>query len=297
MYNNKLDVLCAGNIKEAALYFNRVVPLRCDSFRHNNDGPYFTTPEPLPVKYANSIIFGEDKLDWNSIMNFMTKQWVEFADNLRADFPDKVTSFDTSPYEELYRENPIGISGTSFRSYFIDFAKSVGIEKPNVLLKNTNETSSFQSAYVEVALTGAKLIDSSKAHWEQIYEIRNDSNSQKALRNLRLFVYDNYKGKCSSFIQDDIEKRIDSYHSATQKHGFELVTSSISTLLDAKTVQASLAAGLATGLWGGMDVGIGVACAVELGKCTLEVSRKLYPMKSFKDNHELAFIIESSRKF
>lgn len=212
-------------------------------------------------------------------------------------FLNKVTSFDTGIYEELYRSNPVGKSGASFRSYFTDFAKSVGIDKPNILLSKYNEEGAFESAYVEVALTGAQLIDASKAHWDQIYEIRNDLNSQKALRNLRLFVYDNYKGKCPNYIQDDIEKRIDSYHSATHKHGFELITSSISTLLDAKTIQSSLAAGLATGIWGGIEVGVGVACAIELGKCTLEVSKKSYPMKSYKENHELAFIIEASRKF
>lgn len=297
MYRNKLDVMCLGNIKEAALYFDRVIPLRCDSFRHNEDGPYFTTPEPLPTKYANSLIFGEEDLNWKTIMEFMTKQWAEFATSLCKDFPNQIKGFDTDIYEELYRANITGQSGRSFRSYFTDFAKSVGIQKPNILLNGQDENCSFESSFIEVALVGTSLVDSSKAHWDQIYEARKDVTSQKALRNLRLFVYDNYAGKCSHFIQDDIAKRIDLYHSASEKHGFDLITSSISALLDAKTIQSSIAAGLATGLWAGTDVGIGVACAVELGKSSLEISKKLYPMRSYKANHELAFIIDTGDRF
>jgi hypothetical protein len=83
------------------------------------------------------------------------------------------------------------------------------------------------------------------------------------------------------------------YSDASKKHGFELTTSVLSVLLDSKNIQASLAAGLAASFFGGTELAIGAACAVELGKGSLELAKKYHPIQSFKQNHELAYLIKA----
>ena len=295
MYQNSLDVLCLGNFKEAALYFERVIPVQCDSFRHNENGPYVTTPEHIPADVASRLIFDSSAPSWK-VLEFMDKQWSPFVRKLHSEFSDQISGFNTADYRNLYQNGSIGNNGVDIRSHFQEFANSLGIKKPCILISDNVQQSDFSTAYLNVSLKGIQLIDAKSASWEQIMEIRSDLESQKALRNLRLFINENYIGKSTSYIMDDISKRIDDYEMASKKHGFEFVTSVLGVLLDSKNIQSSIAAGLATGFLGGIEIGIGTACALELGKGTLEIAKKFYPIKSFKENHDLAYFMKVSDK-
>ncbi|EIN4364780.1 hypothetical protein P3553_17460 [Vibrio parahaemolyticus] len=295
MYQNSLDVLCLGNFKEAALYFERVIPVQCDSLRHSENGPYVTTPEHIPVDVASRLIFDCSAPSWK-ILEFMDKQWSPFITKLHSEFSDQISGFNTADYRKLYQNGSIGSNGVGIREHFQEFANSLGINKACILIPSNVQQSDFSSAYLNVSLKGMQLIDTKSASWEQIMEIRTDLESQKALRNLRLFINENYIGKSSAYITDDISKRIDDYEMASKKHGFELATSVLGVLLDSKNIQTSIAAGLATGILGGVEIGVGTACAVELGKGTLEIAKKYYPMKSFRENHDLAYFVRVTDK-
>ena len=84
---------------------------------------------------------------------------------------------------------------------------------------------------ISFKIQSLSLIDTSKASWGQIIEIRN-------LKNLRLFFFSNYQDKPGDFVKDDLLKRIDEYDSARKKHGFDLKATSMLTLLKSKNLQS-----------------------------------------------------------
>ncbi|CAD5275957.1 conserved hypothetical protein [Alteromonas sp. 38] len=292
MYKKSLDVICLGNIKEAALYFDRVIPVQCNALKHNDEGPYVTLPEEVPVRVATDLIYGNSAPDYK-ILEFMTKKWSPFVDALHKEFNGKISRYNVDDYRELYEKSEIGLKGASIRSHFLSFASTLGVQKPTILLKENNDSCDFETAYLNVSMKGIDLIDTSSASWDQIMELRMDTEAHKSLRNLRLFIYENYVGKPSSYIFDDVSKRLDVYSDVSKKHGFELTTSVLSVLLDSKNIQASLAAGLAASFFGGAELAVGAACAVELGKGSLELAKKYHPIQSFKLSHELAYLIKA----
>lgn len=294
MYSNSLDVLCLEKFKEAALYFDRVIPVQCNSLMHDDNGPYVTTPEHVPVGVISKLIYEEDAPDWK-VLEFMDKKWSPFARALHSEFK-QIQDLSSENYCDLYELNTLGSKGMSIRDHFSNFSKSLGVETSSVLLRRNVEKSDFQTAYISVSLKGIGLIDSDKASWDQIMELRSDPVSKGSLRNLRLFIYENYVGKPASYIEDDLCKRIELYDSSAKKHGFDLTTSVLGVLLDSKNIQASLAAGITAGLFGGVEVGIGAAVALEIAKGSLEISKKLYSFESFKNNHDLAYLIDTKTR-
>ncbi|WP_218398555.1 hypothetical protein, partial [Alteromonas lipotrueae] len=92
MYKKSLDVICLGNIKEAALYFDRVIPVQCNALKHNDEGPYVTLPEEVPVRVATDLIYGNSAPDYK-ILEFMTKKWSPFVDALHKEFNGKISRY------------------------------------------------------------------------------------------------------------------------------------------------------------------------------------------------------------
>jgi len=292
VYKNSLDVLSLNNIKDAALYFDRVIPVQCDSLRHDADEPYVTVPEVVPAHIVSKLIYGNEAPDWK-VGVFMVEAWAQFIKKLHEEFKEVLPSETRINYGQLYENNIINNKGISIRDNFHEFAASFGVNKSSILIQESHNHTDFETAYINVSLKGIELINSKKATWDQIMELRSDKTAHNSLRNLRLFIYENYTGKPTAYIYDDISKRLDDYENVAQKHGFELKTSVLSTLLDSKSIQASLAAGLAVGLFSGAELGLSAACAVELGKGSLEIAKQLHGIKSFKHNHDLAYLIRA----
>ena len=55
-------------------------------------------------------------------------------------------------------------------------------------------------------------------------------------------------------------------------------------------------AGLAAAFLGGPITGIGAAVFLELGQVTLELANKKHEINKFRRNHELAYIIDTSKR-
>ena len=76
---------------------------------------------------------------------------------------------------------------------------------------------------LEVKIIHAEIIQEENVEWEQVIELRRDESSKNALRDFRLFLYDNYSDKSVAYIHDSIEQKIQRHKDASKKHGFKLV--------------------------------------------------------------------------
>jgi len=187
--------------------------------------------------------------------------------------------------------------------YCRDMVKKIsnlfGIKNMPVILPHVIDSADATDDDMTLTLSKIQLIDISKACWEQIIELRKDSESMKKIRNLRLFLHSNYKDKNRAFIEDDINKRLDQYSKACKDHGFETITSSISAVFNSKNLQTTVAASVAAAVLGEPIVVAGTILSglcIEIGKFALTLSKKQHAFNKLKNDHDLAYIIEAKNR-
>jgi hypothetical protein len=293
LYQNSSHVLCLDNLKQAALYFDRVVPIQFFRMQGRPEGSFVEVPERIPTTAIAELIYGKGTPE-HKILHFLDKDWMPFNRRVGKEFGFQNDNPDF--WKDIYQSNPISKNNVKARDLFLEFAKTLGIDKPSILIPEHQSNGGFEEAYLSLSLDSIPLIDPSNASWEQIMEFRYDDDSVNKLRNLRLYIFENYLGKPQAYIQDQLSKKLDDYEYASKKHGFDLTTSVLTTVLDSKNLQASLTAGIGAAFFGGVELAIGAACAVEIGKGSIELAKKMYSFKELKNNHDVAYLIKAKEK-
>ena len=332
-YQKLKHAVCIGDVKQAALYFDRVLPVALSPahFDENGDTLFISSESYIPGKALVNLLYD---ISPNNIKNYEKVQWEYLGKYLDANQPirniihpltgdvfeeKKLMLFDRKlnskdsvdvvvklhaeyirdSYNKyatkLYLENQTDEKGVTFRSRVHDFSKSLGFNYASVIITDMPSLKSIKPNLSQ-SLVDIQLINTSLATWNQIIELRLDLQSRRKLRNLRLFLSETYTAKSKAYIEDDLNKRIDDYLAVCNKHGFELLTTTLSSLLDSKTLQTSAVAGIAAAYMGGMPAGVLTTGIIEIGKISLEISNKLANIKEFKDGHELAYIIDTKKK-
>ena len=197
MYQNETHVLCLENLKKAALYFDRVIPLQFFRLQGDPEGSFVEVPDKIPTTVISELIYGNNAEEWR-ILEFLEKKWDPFVSKLYKDFDGFERN--KNGFENIYRSNPISKRNIPAREYFLDFASQLGIKNPQILISNNQEESSFKQAYLSLSLDSIQLVNINKVCWEQIIEFRKDEDAKSKLRNLRLFIYENYLGKSQAYI-------------------------------------------------------------------------------------------------
>ena len=214
-----------------------------------------------------------------------------------ADTPDIFSIILGFSYLDDIQFSEINIS---FRSIINDFSSIFGSSHVSVLLPK--ECLNFFEASeddLSISISNMPLIDTEKAEWEKILEFRKDTESRKKLRNLKLFLHENYKGRSPSFVEDDLNKRLEDYKNVCKDWGFDTIASTLSAAMDSRSVQVSISASLIATLSGEPIVITGAAlpAIMEVGKITIEFIRKKHAFHKLKRDHDLAYIIEAKERF
>lgn len=297
-YAASQNAVCFDDLKTAALYFDSVIPIAFQSMhgRGENKDVLFKLPEEIPGEVLVHLLFniipsnGAEK--WTHLGRYIDS-WDQF---IKAIHPARTTfSNNYEDVKKIYLEDASVGDSSSVRQEFKKLSRALGKAYSTVLLPEEEEPSDAVP-YAALVLSGISLVDASKASWEQILELRKDAEARGKLRNLRLFFYNNYQGKPSTYIVDDLGRRIDEYDAARKRLGFEALTGSVSALLDAKSLQAAAATGLAAAFVGGPLTGITSAVFIELGSMALEFSKKRFSIKEFENSHDLAYLIQANKE-
>lgn len=308
-YQRSDAILCFENFKEASLYFDRVLPLNMGRSRGDPDvGDILVGyPEAVPSAALSHLI---DGIEGNNktyshaarLFGFITDRWFDFARkaepyaNLWAERPGAPDELTTKlRFEKLrgaYMSNDKIPGHQPIRTIFHEYAQSFGFRDICVAISADRKKETL-SADPSLTLSQLRLVDAASADWRQIVEVRKDKHAHQQLVRLRLFLHSNYAGKSFAYIEDDLSRRVEGYEVSVRKHGLNTVLSSLSVLLDAKDLQASLGAGLVAGLFGGPLAGIGTGIAVEVGKVAVHIAGRRHEMRDWRSGHELAYIFET----
>jgi hypothetical protein len=292
------SVVCFSDLKSAALYFDRVLPVALRQFSGTGSGLVAKFPENIPAEALINIVFDrkpESKDERYKLFGQIVDEWADFANRVQRYRTARHESSASDDYADLhhaYLQNSAVDGDLPVRKHFDQFATSLGIRSTAVLLPSDITADSSTCDDPVVRMAGLSLIDVTSASWEQILELRRDSEARVRLQRLRSFLCDKYTNKSLAYMEDDLSQRISEYDRVSRKHGFELVTGSIAALLDSSNIQAAAATGMGAALLGGPWLGVSAAAFIELGKMSLEFAKRRRSIVDWQASHELAYVIE-----
>jgi hypothetical protein len=296
-YPTNQNAVCFEDIKTAALYFDSVIPISFSSMQGQGVGNdvLFKLPEDIPGEVLVHLLFGVTPTSLPEKWTYLGKYIDSWDAFMKAIHPArKRFSNNYEDVKEIYLNDTPIKTHSSVREEFRKLSKALGKSYTTILLPQ-DEPSSDCIPYAALALSGVPLVDTSRATWDQILELRKDPDARAKLRNLRLFFHNNYQEKPATFVIDDLGRRLDEYTATQKRLGFESVTGCISALLDAKSVQAAVATGIAAAFVGAPLAAISSAVFVELGSVALEFSKNRFAIREFEKGHDLAYLIEAKK--
>lgn len=302
-YASSQNAICFNDIKTAAIYFDSVIPVgfKSVSFGPGHENATFELPEEIPGNVLIDLVFNDNPTSksekWARFTQYLYA-WESFDNAIQTARSSKGDGYASAGrYEDVrqyYLEDAPCGSTSTVRQEFRKFSQSLGSTYSTVLLP-ASEESAESNPCTALMLSGIPLIDTSKASWEQILELRKDTAARNKLRDLRLFLHKNYSGQSTAFISDDICHRVEEYTTARKRLGFDATVGSISALLDAKSLQAAAATGITAALMGGPLSGIGSAVLIEIGSMALELTKRRFAIKEFENGHDLAYLIHAKK--
>ena len=142
------------------------------------------------------------------------------------------------------------------------------------------------------------VIDSSKLTLSQIMEFRKDKETMNKMRKFRLFAYEQYKGKEKAYIEDDIQKKLADYNAAVKSCGFETTYKTLSFLFESKMIIGTFATCAVSLLMGNAQLAreaFATGAVIELGKLSLEYAKQRHALKRICLENPISYIAEAKQ--
>lgn len=315
--------------KHAALFFESIVPLHsAQDVPTEVKYPFWAEITPATEKDVTiqAAVQGLAEVDLQNDIELARK----YSLMARAmgfppeqySFADEFAAMDHGPWEnltfaELKRTLPVAIQGIKLRNelnitnaavrnglalFYTELFNKTGAWAIPILAWSNKIESNVPDGpddTVTWILANVRMVETDSASWEQILEIRRDDRSIRELRNLRVFLGQNFSGKSRSYVQDVLEKKVDDYQTACKRHGFNLIADSFRALLDSKSLLGCAAVTAAAILSGEKKIADAAACVgviLETSKFILSLAKAKHDLTSFKRDHELAYLFRAREK-
>lgn len=269
-YRAKVVPVANVDWKQAALYFNEVMPVQKKFI-------------PLEVSYSM-----ENRKIWTFANKIYLQKYQEiFKGSAETDQEKK--EHELLRQLDLHSVWPI-----------VEHLRSEGVPAvPLFAYRESYDVLGFgENAAIEVKHIDAKLVEAESIEWDQILEFRKDKDSIRDLRNLRLFMFENYKDKSSAHIRDSIEQKIEKHNLASKKHGLKLAKTVTSELVDSKSALGCLCLATLSYLLGDhiTAASLGISGAtLAIGKMTISIASECVSYRTDTANPELAYVIKARK--
>lgn len=181
-------------------------------------------------------------------------------------------------------------------------AEELGVEATAVYASSVARDAEYKPGAVEVVttcLSKIALVDEDRLTWEQVLEFRSDPQARRKYKRLVHWLEKDMLGKPETFVVNEVADRYDAYLWALKKHGISTTLGALSSVLDHKTLLASLSAGTALTL-AGQPIGAAVlALAIAGARCAVEVSKALLDLEHTRRTAagvEVAFLYDAQQR-
>jgi hypothetical protein len=263
-YKKTNTVVCFGDLKQAAIYFERVVPINTIELINYSDIPisenysidnYMRDREELLYKSLSGnmetvidLIIGKTEgFIGRSTKKRIIKDLSQTTKALQLKLKNQYPQLFFNPSyvmdsmhemqqqliaSELVKNNSIVELNRTPESILNDFCNTLKIKEFSLSLPSgmKTEQQKINTKDIQVTLLNLNLVDTTQASWEQIIELRNDPVLSSNLRNLKLMMHDSYSGKSLDYIHDDMQRRIEKYEHACKSMGLKTISSHISQI-------------------------------------------------------------------
>jgi len=300
-------IVSLGKAKESALYFDHVIPVingieeltdymtaygtQLEAGQEQSEAiRYGLEFAAIPANFLDSILPPDlaNNRDFHTHLLEAIKKSRDAAIKFARDYLDTGQLH----LDELFHLFLHGVCGRIITGYDLTH---IPIDIPGLFI---SDPPSSGEAEIAVTLSALNLIDPRKVTWEQILEFRRDKDAQTKLRRLRMFAFENYRGKSKSFIEDDISVRIADYNDAVQKWKFDRKLGAFTSLLNSKILGGALAGTLLSAQLGAplstmASASVGV---LEIGRIALELRKSHFALRSLMAENPVCYISEAKAK-
>ncbi|MHB0955694.1 MAG: hypothetical protein ACYC0X_04875 [Pirellulaceae bacterium] len=147
---------------------------------------------------------------------------------------------------------------------------------------------------IGLSLVGAKLVDTTNVSWDQILEFRKDTRGREKLRRLRRFFTTNYEEKSQAYIEADLHQRLEEHEAVVKSWGFETIMTTIESFINMKTFTAIAGGSLAGYCSQSPVIGFVSGGALELSGLAVTLARCLHRGNQLK-SHALSYILDARK--
>lgn len=287
----KSSAIAFWDAKIAALLNDYVVPVHPVEFIQNTNHGTFNFVKYIPSLLPPSLV---DKNEEHGMKMALLQYYAGHVLAL-PELYDKVDIDD----REFIQSNKISMN--DFKGLFKDLLNNTK-EPLNVAYGLPNKSDNAKGREdIKLSVTGLRIVDAGKLLWPHIIEFRKDEESKRKLRNLQLFLSDNYDGKSEQYIEDSICQKIDEYDQTVKKWGFDTKDTAFGILFSSKAAMACTTAGIASafgiipGLPAGASSGVTLLSAVgalfTLGNIHISVGKQKRELGEYMANDPVSYLI------
>jgi len=288
------STVAAGALSDALLYFDHVVPITgAVDFGIALQREYQAGRHPYPMNELERMakVLLSDTLP-PELQN----------DQFRARLTDLYTSISETLQAAAKRGS---WEGTPEINQLIPkaecFLEDFGLRKLPLCTspRYLGETTESDNPDISLTLASLQLIDTEKASLEQLVEFRRDPETKHKLRRLRLFAYENYKGKAPAFIEDDLLSRLEDYAEAVKKSGFETKAAAWTNLMDSKLIQGGVAGSFLTAYLHEPSlaaVSALLTTGITIGRVAVELGKQKFALQKLMADNPVSYIDYAKKK-
>jgi hypothetical protein len=280
-YATKSNVVAFSDAKQAALYFDYVIPARIhDLLDESREITQVANilQNILPPSLINSA---DRQFLHGAILDYLAQYAIAFPRLVG------VTSLPTgeTPDSRLHTRMP------QLRDALVQILKSVSEPIKSVLGLDLFADAADETDDISLQLAGLSLVNVDHVRWEQLLEFRKDADSLRRLQNLRLFFHEKFDGKPQAYVRDALLLAIEKHDDTVKKWGFETVSAGLECIFSSKSL-AALGAGIISVAFGApIALAAATTAMVEIGAATLKIASKRRALSEFRKYDPVSYLI------
>jgi hypothetical protein len=294
-----------GGSKEASLYFDSVVPLCLvidaveeygwDEFLAAS-GPNEVLPKLAEIRSLYDFLMPPQVKKGSPHFESWVEVGVKILKSMLESEKEHYSGKANVPLADIF-----ATSLPQVKDDIVELIDSLGIDDAAFSSELAFASSSSDpNDDIGITLRDLNLIDTSKTSLEQIVKFREDKESIAKLRRLRLFAYQNYSGKSRSYIEDDLQLRIDEYEKEVKKWGFNTRHAAFTTLLNSKVLLGAVGGSIFAAIAGSPITSLStitIGSMVELGRVHLAITREKFAAREALRENPVSYIKIAKSEF
>lgn len=302
-----MSVVLSKYPKEAALYFDSVIPIaaHADILKSAIESGRLSANLGDAIKFIKSdigTIFQEegpvgafDRKYLNKIAPNISDEMVQQIEFLSASFLFRYVMIEMGGRIEAGEKAYIGFSQSlkMADTFYDNLDIFMDKWKLNEAVFDFIPKGSGGPHDLCLELMATKLIDVTHVGWDQILELRKDSDSRHALLNFRKMVAEDFEDWSIEQISEELELREYDYIAASKKHGFALFDYTVKTLLSSRAVGGGSFISMVSMAFGGGALSalpVAVPIVAELGKSIIKIRSHQHETAQIRAQHPVSYL-------